>query len=117
MYTESLLEVQPDAAISIHDLNAGTALSEVDTDALPHPYAAAETKPIHLLSEYFTEGKLFFSLIVGDEDAMIPSTWCLFGRDGVNTSNWAVSMVDETECSMDTKFAVNTKVRSDHETP
>jgi len=117
MYTESLLEVEEDASIAIHDLKAGTALSEVDTDALAHPYAPAEAKPIHLLSFITTENNDFYSDIIGDKDAVIPSVWCLYGRDGVNTSDWTVSMNDDMECSMDTvsetAFNVNTKVHTD----
>lgn len=110
MYTESLLEVQPDAAISIHDLNAGTALSEVDTDALPHPYAPAEAKPIHFLRHVVLENTDCYSDIIGDEEARIPSVWCLFGRDGVNISDWPMSIVDDAACTETTQFTVNAKV-------
>ena len=112
MYTESLLEVEEDASISIHDLKAGTALSEVDTDALAHPYAPAEAKAIHLLDHIVTEGHNFSSNIVGDAEAIIPTAWCLYGRDGVNTSDWTLSMVEDADCSAEKEFNVNTKVQS-----
>lgn len=112
MYTESWFEFTKQSEFSIHDLNAGIALSEVDTEMLPHPYAPAEVKPIHLLRSVTLEGNDFFSGIVGDEDAVIPSAWCLSGRDGVDLSDWTVTMQDDGECSEDTTLAVNANITS-----
>ena len=104
MYTESTLSVEDETAISIYDLAAGTALSEVDTDALAHPYNPTVAKPIHLLKVVESEDGTFYSQIIGDSGATTPSVWCLYGRDGVDTSDWNVTdlMVDEAECSSTT---------------
>jgi len=122
LYTESRFEVEDDAAISIYDLSAGTSLLDVDTESLPHPYAPAQTKPIHLLqevamtSEEFGEFGVietytyFYSEIVGDPKVTTPTVWCLYGRDGVNITDWTVSMVDDVDCSLNTILAENVTI-------
>jgi len=101
LYTASKVTVDDGARISIYDLSAGTGLAEVDTDALAHPYAPAEAKPVHLLESVESEGNTFSSAIMGNEAVTTPTVWCLYGRDGVNTSDWTVAMleVDDTECA------------------
>lgn len=91
--------MEKDSKISIHDLAAGSALNEVNTDTMPHPYAPAEAKPIHLLSSVETEGHMFFSEIIGDSEATTPSIWCINGRDGVGISDWKLSVVSNAECN------------------
>ena len=110
MYTESKVVMSDDVEFSIHDLAAGTALSEVDTDALAHPYAPAEAKPIHFLSKYHSNRQWFYSEIIGDAKVTTPTVWCLSGRDGVNTSDWNVTMVDDAECSSTMMLAQNAEV-------
>lgn len=103
MYTASKLRVHEDATIAIHDLVAGTALTEIDTDSLAHPYNPAVAKPIHLLDSilysFGSTNLTFYSEIIGDDDVITPSVWCLYGRDGVNTSDWTVSMEEDMECT------------------
>merc|ERR1719334_2707920 len=59
------------------------------------------------VNESFTTGYLVFdSPIIGDFN---PTVWCLYGRDGVNLSDWTVSMVDDAECSSVTEVAFAVK--------
>ena len=90
--------------MSLHSKSAGTALSDVGTDALAHPYNPTVAKPIHFLKVIESEDVTFYSQIIGDSEATTPSVWCLYGRDGVDTSDWNVTdlMVDEAECSLNT---------------
>ena len=123
MYTESTLTVEDNAVISIYDLAAGAALTEVDTNALPHPYNPAVAKPVHLLATVvstFSNGQnaTFSSQIVGDTNFTTPTVWGLYGRDGVNTSDWTVVFVEDMDnesmsilaMEHDTELAVQTNV-------
>ena len=118
MYTVSKLTVSDDASISIYGLGAGIALTEVDTDALAHPYNPAVVKPIHLLEslvhEYDGQNVTFHSQIIGDPKVTTPAVWCLYGRDGVNASDWNVTdfVVDEADCSSARTLALSAKVTS-----
>ena len=113
LYTNTRMVFDDDVTFSIHDLAAGTSLSEVDTDALSHPYAPAEAKPIHLL-DYWSDDLTgtYTSAIIGDEEVITPASYCLFGRDGVNISDWSVVLVDDEECSVSAmRLAVNRNVK------
>merc|ERR1712217_532340 len=52
------------------------------------------------------EYKVFYSEIIGD---FSPTVWCLYGRDGVNTSDWEVTMVDDADCVSFSELAVRVK--------
>ena len=102
LYTNTRMVFDDDVTFSIHDLAAGTSLSEVETDALSHPYAPAEAKPIHLLDYWYDDlTGTYTSEIIGDEEVITPASYCLFGRDGVNISDWSVLLIDdEMDCTL-----------------
>ena len=97
MYTSSKLRFH-DAKLSIHDLAAGTALSDVDTESLPWPYNAAIAKPLHIIwtetMEDFPD-KEWHSTVVGAVDA---SLVCVVGRDGADESDFPSTPIVNDGC-------------------
>ena len=97
MYTSSKLRFV-DAKLSIHDLVAGVALNDVDTDSLPWPYNPAIAKPFHVIWSETMEDfpdKEWDSTVVGAVDA---SLQCVVGRDGVDDSDFPVTSIVNDGC-------------------
>ena len=85
-----------------------TSLLFSATEELDHPFNPAEAKPFHILwDETDSFNVSYTSSISGEFDSV--SLRCIFGRDGVNDSDWTVS-VDNSGCSssMTAISAVNT---------
>jgi len=95
MYTESTLAMDEDAVVGMFRITAGTALSDIDTAGLGHPYAPATAQPFHVLKEWTQNGYEFNSRIVGEPAEA--SLRCISGRDGLIDSDWTVS-VDNSKC-------------------
>merc|ERR1719361_1674803 len=97
MYTASHLTWGDDATVSVRNLNAGSGLYGVDTEEYDHPYNPSVAKPFHIVWSH-TETKAnntFVSILDGEPESVTME--CIFGRDGVNESDWTFS-VDNAGC-------------------
>ena len=97
LYTHSELTIDDGAVLQMSRFSAGHNLYDTETKELKHPYNAAEAKPFHIL---WTESDAFnvsySSSISGHFEAV--SLRCIFGRDGVNDTDW-IFAVDNSDCS------------------
>ena len=96
MYTKSYLSFDDDSTLKMYNLNAGRGLYGVETSEYNYPYNPSVAKPFHILWEYTDKyNSTFKSVIENMPDSV--SFDCVFGRDGVNDTDWTV-MVDNGDC-------------------
>jgi len=114
MYRQTTLKFAEGSTLSISDLSAGHELYTEDTSEYAKPYNPSEAKPFHFtetesvnvsvnkysqleLGQNWGDYKVmvFNSSISGKPDSVAFS--CIFGRDGVDTSDWTVD-ADNSDC-------------------
>jgi len=120
MYTQTELTLDDGLTLTMRNFSAGHELYDEDTSAFAHPYAPSVAKPFHILWSYsdnFTIDtvenvvKYFNSSIVGEADTV--SFSCIFGRDGMNDTDWDYT-VENSDCSsMTMKLAVNEQIEKE----
>lgn len=105
LYTHSDLTFGDESTLKIQNLNAGSALYDVDTDALPHPYAESKSKAMHVMWTHTDDdGHVFTSSITGHPADIELS--CVYGRDGQASDGatrpwWKThSHFDNSDCSV-----------------
>ena len=120
MYTQTELTLDDGLTLTMRNFSAGHELYDEDTSMFAHPYAPSVAKPFHILWSYsdnFTIDtvenvvKYFNSSIVGEADTV--SFSCIFGRDGMNDTDWDYT-VENSDCSsMTMKLAVNEQIEKE----
>lgn len=105
LYTHSDLSFGAESRLKIQNLNAGSALYDVDTVALHHPYAQSKAKPLHVMWTHTDDdGHVFTSSITGHPADIELS--CVYGRDGQSSDGesrpwWKThSHFDNSDCSV-----------------
>ena len=97
LYTHSELTIDDGTALEMNRFSAGHKLYDTETKELKHPYNPSEAKPFHILwDESDSFNASYSSSIFGRFDSV--SLRCIYGRDGVNDSDW-IFAVDNSECA------------------
>ena len=96
MYTSSKLHFKG-ANLLVHDLAAGTALADVDTEALAWPYNPSVAKPLHIIWTETMDNfdREFHSKVVGEVDATL---LCVVGRDGEDDADFVSTTIVNEGC-------------------
>jgi len=95
LYLQTTLTFTDDATLSISGLSAGHGLYGTDTALLNPPYNPTISTPIHVVEQYEASSKLFNTTIINAPP--LESVSCIYGRDGVDTSSYEVT-VDNSNC-------------------
>jgi len=114
MYRQSIVSFAEESTLKISGLSAGHELYTKDTSEYAKPYNPSEAKPFHfketenvnisinvnmqMQMQAIMNGNkvmMFNSTIAGDLDSVDIS--CIYGRDGVDTSDWLVD-ADNSDC-------------------
>lgn len=99
VYTHTDLVWDEQSTFSISNFVAGAALGGVDTDSLPTPYNAAQSKPVHIVWEYLQSefSKTFLSSMTNRPSTVEHS--CILGVDGyAMDSSFGEYEPDNTDC-------------------
>lgn len=106
MYRQTTLTLDDGVSVSVSGLSAGQQLYNEDTSAFNKPYNPSIAKPFHIMwtdADNFTVNteddvlKQFNSSIVMADDVEISVT-CIYGRDGMNDSDWEYA-ADNSDCA------------------
>jgi len=106
MYRQTELTLDAGLNLEISDLSAGHKLYGQDTSEYAHPYNPTVAKPFHIMwtdSDNFTVdttdnvAKTFNASIIGE--AQTVSFSCIYGRDGMNDSDW-IYAADNSDCDL-----------------
>jgi len=105
MYRQSQIFFTENSTLNMHDFSAGHRLYGEDTSEYDYPYNPAESKAFHIiwndfLNQSLNEGYVVkqFNNSIHSEPKTVSFT-CMFGRDGVNNTDWMVE-ADNTECTL-----------------
>jgi len=106
MYRQTELTLEEGLKLTVKDLSAGHKLYNEDTSDYSKPYNPTVAKPFHIMwanSENFTVDtvdnvlKTFNASIIGEAKTVEFS--CIFGRDGMNDTDWEYSS-DNSDCDL-----------------
>merc|ERR550525_1167333 len=107
LYTHTDLTFGDESTLKIQNMNSGSELYDVDTDALPHPYGQSKAKPLHVLWTHTDDDEHEFTTSITGHPADIEIS-CVYGRDGAlsdgassYTGPWwkRHTVIDNSECS------------------
>merc|ERR1719334_1048443 len=96
LYRQSQVFFAENSTLSMHDFSAGHKLYGEDTSEYDHPYNPATAKAFHVVWNDFDNETLETGFIVKQFNSSIHSVpktvsfACIFGRDGVNNSDWMI---------------------------
>jgi len=105
MYRQSQVFFSEDSTLNMHDFSAGHKLYGEDTSEYDHPYNPAVAKAFHVVWDDFDNETLTDGFVIKEFNSSIHSVpktvsfACIYGRDGVNNTDWMVE-ADNTDCSL-----------------